>query len=40
MDMGDGNMLTPIAMFERYVYPMSYLRTYLETMNEENLQEE
>jgi hypothetical protein len=24
MDMGDGNMLMPIAMFERYVYRMSY----------------
>jgi hypothetical protein len=35
MDMGDGNMLMPIAMFEHYVYPMTYLRTYLEDMNEE-----
>jgi hypothetical protein len=35
MDMGDGNMLIPTAMFEHYVYPMTYLRTYLEEMNEE-----
>jgi hypothetical protein len=35
MDMGDGNMLMPIAMFEHYVYPMAYLRAYLEEMHEE-----
>jgi hypothetical protein len=37
MDMGDGNMLMPITMFEHYVYPMTYLQTYLEHMNEEKL---
>jgi hypothetical protein len=35
MDMGDGNMLMPIAMFEDYIYPMAYLRAYLEDMPEE-----
>ncbi len=35
MDIGDGNMLMPIAMFEHYVYPMTYLRAYLEEMHEE-----
>jgi hypothetical protein len=35
MDMGDGNMLMPIAMFEHYVYSMTYLRAYLEEMHEE-----
>jgi hypothetical protein len=35
MKMGDGNMLMPIAIFEHYVYPMAYLRPYLEEMHEE-----
>jgi hypothetical protein len=29
MDMGDGNMLMPIAMFEHYVYLMAYHRAYI-----------
>jgi hypothetical protein len=34
-NMGDGFMQLPIAMFERYIYFMTYLRSYLENMHEE-----
>jgi hypothetical protein len=35
MDMGDGNMLMPITLFEHFIYPTAYLRAYLEEMHEE-----
>jgi hypothetical protein len=35
MDMGDGNMLMPITLFEHFIYPTAYLRAYLEEMREE-----
>jgi hypothetical protein len=35
MDIGDGNMLMPITMFEHFIYPMAYLRAYLEELQEE-----
>jgi hypothetical protein len=35
MDMGDGNMLMPITLFEHFVYPTAYLRAYLEELHEE-----
>jgi hypothetical protein len=35
MDMGDGNMLMPITMFEHFIHPMAYLRHYLEGIHEE-----
>jgi hypothetical protein len=35
IDMGDGNMLMPITLFEHFIYPTAYLRAYLEEMHEE-----
>jgi hypothetical protein len=35
MDMGDGDMLMPITLFEHFIYPSAYLRAYLEEMQED-----
>jgi hypothetical protein len=35
MDMGDGNVLMPITLFEHFIYPTAYLRAYLEELHEE-----
>jgi hypothetical protein len=32
MDMGDGNVLMPITLFEHFIYPTAYLRAYLEEL--------
>jgi hypothetical protein len=34
MDMGDGNVLMPLTLFEHFIYPTAYLRAYLETLDE------
>jgi hypothetical protein len=34
MDMGDGNMLMPLTLFEHFIYPTAYLRAYLEELHE------
>jgi hypothetical protein len=34
VDMGDGYVQMPIALFERHVYPSTYLRSYLKGMGE------
>jgi hypothetical protein len=40
MDMGDGNMLMPITMFEHFIYPTAYLRAYWRKCTRRNRQEE
>ena len=35
IDMGDGDVQLPNTLFERYVYPSAFLRSYLEHMRSE-----
>ncbi len=34
IDMGDGYVQMPTAMFERHIYPSAFLRSYLKSMGE------
>jgi hypothetical protein len=36
MDMGDGNMLMPITLFEHVIFPSAYLRAYLFKLEDES----
>jgi hypothetical protein len=35
MDMGDGNVLMPITLFEHFIYPTAYLMAYMDQLHEE-----